>query len=30
LPESVREVAEERIREINVAYDLVKEARGFK
>jgi DnaJ like chaperone protein len=30
LPDSVREVAEERIREINVAYDLVKEARGFK
>lgn len=30
LPDSVREVAEERIREINVAYDLIKEARGFK
>jgi len=30
LPDSVRELAEERIREINVAYDLVKEARGFK
>jgi DnaJ like chaperone protein len=30
LPDSVRQVAEERIREINVAYDLIKEARGFK
>jgi len=30
LPDSVRQVAEERIREINVAYDLIKEQRGFK
>jgi DnaJ like chaperone protein len=30
LPESMREVAEERTREINVAYDLIKESRGFK
>jgi DnaJ like chaperone protein len=30
LPESMRQVAEERTREINVAYDLVKESRGFK
>ena len=29
LPESMREVAEERTREINVAYELIKEARGF-
>ena len=29
LPESMREIAEERAREINVAYDLIKEARGF-
>lgn len=29
LPEHMREIAEERAREINVAYDLVKEARGF-
>lgn len=30
LPDSVRQVAEERIREINVAYDIIKESRGFK
>jgi DnaJ like chaperone protein len=30
LPESMRQVAEERTREINVAYELIKEARGFK
>jgi len=30
LPESMRAVAEERSREINAAYDLVKEARKFK
>jgi len=30
LPESMRQVAEERTREINVAYDLIKESRGFK
>jgi len=30
LPESMREVAEERTREINVAYELIKESRGFK
>jgi len=30
LPESMREVAEERTREINVAYELIKEARGFQ
>lgn len=30
LPESMRAVAEERSREINKAYDLIKEARGFK
>lgn len=30
LPDSVRQVAEERIREINVAYELIKESRGFK
>ena len=29
LPESMREIAEERAREINVAYDLIKEAHGF-
>ena len=29
LPGSMREIAEERAREINVAYDLIKEARGF-
>jgi len=29
LPESMRRVAEERTREINVAYELVKESRGF-
>ncbi|MBT8066804.1 MAG: co-chaperone DjlA [Gammaproteobacteria bacterium] len=29
LPESMRAVAEERSREINAAYDLVKSARGF-
>lgn len=30
LPESMRQLAEERTREINVAYDLIKTARGFK
>jgi DnaJ like chaperone protein len=30
LPDSVRQLAEERIREINVAYELIKESRGFK
>lgn len=30
LPESMRAVAEERSREINTAYDLIKEARKFK
>ena len=30
LPESMRAVAEERSREINAAYDLIKEARNFK
>jgi len=30
LPESMRAVAEERSREINAAYDLIKEARQFK
>ena len=30
LPESMRAVAEERSREINAAYDLLKEARGIK
>jgi DnaJ like chaperone protein len=30
LPDSMREVAEERTREINVAYDLIKESRGFQ
>lgn len=29
LADSVRQLAEERIREINVAYDLIKSARGF-
>jgi DnaJ like chaperone protein len=29
LPEHVRQVAEERIREINVAYELIKDSRGF-
>jgi len=29
LPESMRAVAEERSREINAAYDLIKEARGM-
>lgn len=29
LPESMRTLAEERAREINVAYDLIKKARGF-
>lgn len=29
LPENMREIAEERAREINVAYELIKEARGF-
>ena len=29
LPESMRAVAEERSREINSAYDLIKSARGF-
>lgn len=29
LPESMRAVAEERTREINTAYDLIKEARGI-
>ncbi len=30
LPDSMRQVAEERTREINLAYDLIKESRGFK
>jgi DnaJ like chaperone protein len=30
LPESMRSVAEERTREINVAYEIIKESRGFK
>ncbi len=30
LPESMRAVAEERSREINAAYDLIKEARGIR
>ena len=30
LPDSMRAVAEERSREINAAYDLIKEARQFK
>ena len=29
LPESMRVVAEERSREINTAYDLIKSSRGF-
>lgn len=29
LPDSMRELAEERTRELNAAYDLIKEARGF-
>lgn len=29
LPESMRELAEERTREINTAYEMIKEARGF-
>lgn len=29
LPEGMRAIAEERAREINVAYDLIKKARGF-
>jgi DnaJ like chaperone protein len=29
LPESMRQVAEERTREINVAYELIKDSRGF-
>ena len=29
LPESMRELAEERTREINTAYETIKEARGF-
>lgn len=29
LPESMREMAEERTREISIAYNLIKEARGF-
>jgi DnaJ like chaperone protein len=29
LPDSMREVAEERTREINVAYELIKGARQF-
>ena len=29
LPESMRAVAEERSREINAAYDLIKSSRGF-
>ncbi len=30
LPESVRQIAEERTREINVSYDLIKESRGLQ
>lgn len=30
MPESMRQVAEERTREINVAYDLIKESRAIK
>jgi DnaJ like chaperone protein len=30
LPESMRQVAEERTREINVAYELIKDSRGLK
>ena len=29
LPDSMREIAEERARELNVAYELIKQARGF-
>ena len=29
LPENMRTLAEERAREINVAFDLIKKARGF-
>ena len=29
LPDSMKKLAEERIREINVAYELIKESRGF-
>jgi DnaJ like chaperone protein len=29
LPESMRKIAEERAREINSAYDLIKKARDF-
>jgi DnaJ like chaperone protein len=29
LPDSMRQLAEERTRELNVAYELIKEARGF-
>jgi DnaJ like chaperone protein len=29
LPDSMREIAEERARELNVAYDLIKKARGY-
>jgi DnaJ like chaperone protein len=29
LPDSMKQLAEERIREINVAYELIKDARGF-
>ena len=29
LPESMREMAEERTREINTAYETIKNARGF-
>lgn len=29
LPESMRSIAEEKTRELNAAYDLIKEARGF-
>jgi DnaJ like chaperone protein len=29
LPESMRELAEERTREISIAYAIIKEARGF-
>lgn len=30
VPESLRQIAEERTRELNVAYDLIKESRGFQ
>ena len=29
LPDSMRELAEEKTRELNAAYDLIKDARGF-